>query len=666
LNESWGTVHRRIGLGSLAVVLATGALALVAAPASAASAQTRYVATNGDDGSEPVNDCTVKTKPCKTIQHAVDEASAGDTVSIAAGHFAESIEVVKSLTIVGSTSGTTTVTGTSGGGPLPAAFNVVPGGEQAPVVTFNDLNISGNQQGMGIENVVSTVVLDRVTVANNVGGGLLAEHGGSNTIRHSAINGNGQIGVGVIDGQLSISDTSVADTSSPAGDEGLGLSGFGVLIGSSSAQITRSTFSDNAFAGIFAAGTAIPSALSTAIPGSTPRVAAAPVPAELSISASTIAGNGLAGVASEFGQNVTIDASTISGNHGAGVLGELSTTTITNSTITGTEPFTTIPNQPAGSVPPPSGVLYVTNVPTQPTAGLAPAGTQKSAFGIKGLIVRTVAPAADPDFGVTVSGTALSQAEGVADCSRLTIGNDDTFVPDPDNPAVTDAGYNLSADATNSCSLSSAQHDLVKTDPKLGALANNGGPTKTEAPLKGSPAIDAIPAGKAGCVADATDQRGVARPQPTGGRCDVGAVELAAKAIVIHPGSLPHGTVGKKYHVTFTATGGQFPSYTWSLAPGSTLPDGLKFSSAGVLSGTPTKAGNATFTVSVNDPVLKRYTLVIDAAAAPADNGSAPIAATGSPIGQLTTTGGLAVLGGLLVLLAAGLIGRRPGRHRTN
>jgi hypothetical protein len=63
-------------------------------------------------------------------------------------------------------------------------------------------------------------------------------------------------------------------------------------------------------------------------------------------------------------------------------------------------------------------------------------------------------------------------------------------------------------------------------DPRLGPLANNGGPTQTFALLSGSPAIDAIPSVGAGCPP--TDQRGMQRPQGPG--CDIGAFELAVTA----------------------------------------------------------------------------------------------------------------------------------------
>ena len=54
------------------------------------------------------------------------------------------------------------------------------------------------------------------------------------------------------------------------------------------------------------------------------------------------------------------------------------------------------------------------------------------------------------------------------------------------------------------------------------------------------------------------------------------------------------------YSQTVQATGGVIP-YTWSLASG-TLPPGLGLNPAtGVISGTPTKQGNWSFTVRVRD-----------------------------------------------------------------
>ena len=91
---------------------------------------------------------------------------------------------------------------------------------------------------------------------------------------------------------------------------------------------------------------------------------------------------------------------------------------------------------------------------------------------------------------------------------------------------ITSDGYNLSSD--NTCNFSS-QGDLNGTNPKLGPLQKNGGPTQTMALLRGSPALDG---GNPGGCRDfggnllKTDQRGKRRP---GGRettgCDMGAYE---------------------------------------------------------------------------------------------------------------------------------------------
>src|SRR5262250_3510356 len=62
----------------------------------------------------------------------------------------------------------------------------------------------------------------------------------------------------------------------------------------------------------------------------------------------------------------------------------------------------------------------------------------------------------------------------------------------------------------------------------LGPLQDNCGPTMTLALLPGSPAIDA---GSMSCPPPSVDQRGIPRPQPTGGRCDIGAYEFAAGTI---------------------------------------------------------------------------------------------------------------------------------------
>lgn len=87
--------------------------------------------------------------------------------------------------------------------------------------------------------------------------------------------------------------------------------------------------------------------------------------------------------------------------------------------------------------------------------------------------------------------------------------------------SITSNGHNL--EWGNSCGLNGAG-DLPNTNPLLGPLQDNGGPTWTALPGAGSPAIDHGDDG----ACPATDQRGVVRP--FGPRCDIGAVEVGPLA----------------------------------------------------------------------------------------------------------------------------------------
>jgi CSLREA domain-containing protein len=84
-----------------------------------------------------------------------------------------------------------------------------------------------------------------------------------------------------------------------------------------------------------------------------------------------------------------------------------------------------------------------------------------------------------------------------------------------DGQPITSVGHNIASDTT--CNLAQPT-DMQNTDPLVGPLANNGGPTLTHALMPNSPAIDA-----AADVGLTIDQRGVARPQGAG--FDIGAFE---------------------------------------------------------------------------------------------------------------------------------------------
>jgi plastocyanin len=74
---------------------------------------------------------------------------------------------------------------------------------------------------------------------------------------------------------------------------------------------------------------------------------------------------------------------------------------------------------------------------------------------------------------------------------------------------------------------------------------------------------------------------------------------ITVKAFSVKTTSLPGGTVGTTYSATLKANGGQ-PTLTWTVASGA-LPAGLRLSSAGKISGTPTRSGTFALTVKVTD-----------------------------------------------------------------
>ncbi|MEW6127080.1 MAG: putative Ig domain-containing protein, partial [Acidobacteriota bacterium] len=85
---------------------------------------------------------------------------------------------------------------------------------------------------------------------------------------------------------------------------------------------------------------------------------------------------------------------------------------------------------------------------------------------------------------------------------------------------------------------------------------------------------------------------------------------------IVTTSPLANATTGQAYSQTLVASGGTAP-YTWSLVSGS-LPAGLTLSSSGVISGTPTTAGTANFTVQVGDSgqatAQKAFAITVSAA----------------------------------------------------
>jgi hypothetical protein len=225
-----------------------------------------------------------------------------------------------------------------------------------------------------------------------------------------------------------------------------------------------------------------------------------------------------------------IDSSTISGNSTTGTgfgmgtgggLGSTGSTTIVNSTISGNQALGTDDpvNGKGGGIWIGSndfgvGILTLSNSTVTGNQAVAAGG------GIQSYPLSDLAP----QFTFINSIVSSNIAPSGANCFN-------------EGGLFTSQGYNLEDGDT--CNFDEVT-DLVNTDPLLGSLQDNGGPTWTHALVLGSPAIDPIPVGTNGCGNIlTTDQRGISRPQDGDGnglaQCDIGAFEKIEPNIIYLP-----------------------------------------------------------------------------------------------------------------------------------
>jgi large repetitive protein len=133
--------------------------------------------------------------------------------------------------------------------------------------------------------------------------------------------------------------------------------------------------------------------------------------------------------------------------------------------------------------------------------------------------------------GLCVSSTGQLTLHGTILAGNKRMGtntNNNCYLETP----PTSATYNL--EDADTCGFSTATN-LINTDPRLGALQNNGGPTLTRALLDGSLAIDYVTVNTGVTV----DQRGFNRP--VGSWADIGAYEYIPPTPICFPVKSPDG-----------------------------------------------------------------------------------------------------------------------------
>lgn len=207
----------------------------------------RYVADSGDDSA---NTCTDSSTPCRSVQHALNQAMSGDEIRVAAGTYTTTVaplaEITQSLSLRGgyATSNwleslpqtqTTTLDAQTLGRVLEISGSIT--------VTLEGFNITGGQSanGAGIYANVESLDLLHNTISANHGSG--AEiHAARGNVRSNRFVGNNAASASVLilaDGEFNAHNNIIANNT-----------GSGLLLDNAGAKMQHNTLAHNSARGI--------------------------------------------------------------------------------------------------------------------------------------------------------------------------------------------------------------------------------------------------------------------------------------------------------------------------------------------------------------------------------------------------------------------------------
>ncbi len=487
-----------------------------------------------------------------SLRAAITEANAlsgADIITLPAGTYTTTIagtnenlnangdfDIASSLTINGAGSGTTFVQANAApNSGTERVFHIISGGTTLDInnLTIQNGNVTGTNVGGGLNSsVTSTVALTNVVITNN-------------RVIPTAANSNAfGGGISSTAGTLTLTGCTVSNNSSLGNGSGLGLAG-GIYNQQAILNVNNSSVTGNIANGLHGGirtlastgGAAVTNITNSTISNNKAQGMNPSFPGE---------GGGLVNIAgSTFAATTTITGSTISGNQalvsnapGANTYGGgiesyntstgAATVNITNSTISG--------NSAAFA-----GGIYSDGSAATMNLNFSTVASNAAQTSGGGLYQDSTA------LGLTILKNSI-----VADNTAGTSGPD-IF------GTITSQDYNH-VENTAGGSFTPMGNDITGSDPGLGSLANNGGPTLTHIPGPSSAVLNTIPIGTNGCGTMFTlDQRVFARPFGSG--CDKGSVEFGSFAVspTNTPTSTPTNSATNTATPSATTTGTPLP-----------------------------------------------------------------------------------------------------------
>jgi predicted outer membrane repeat protein len=402
-------------------------LALVCVFVTSVYADVITVTNTGDSGPGSLRQALAAANDGDTITFTVT-----GTITLNSG----GLLIAKNITISGPGSNHLSIDGNQ----AVLVFGILPG----KTVTIFGLTIRNAQAGAGVWNEQGTVAVSNCVVTSNSYDGLY-NHQGTLNVNNCVLRGNSYYGLYAFNGVTTVSN--------------------GVVTGNASGGLVN----DGPHGGP-------PPPPNHPIGG----------PGSMTIADSMISDNSGPGV-SNFTGFLTVLNSTLSGNSagqssdGGGILSGTffkapAEVTVMNSTISGNS----APDLGGGIAGGYSGVAIVNS-----TISRNSAGNSGGAIATKAALITNS----------TISGNSATSGGGIYSFGNLEISNtilnagasgENIF---NNGGTVTSHGYNISSD--NGSGYLNGPGDQINTDPLLGPLQDNGGPTLTHMLLPGSPAIDA-------------------------------------------------------------------------------------------------------------------------------------------------------------------------------